>query len=1228
MFLDVSGFTRITELATSRGHYGVEVITGVLNHYFEGIQSEISHHGGEIVKFGGDACLILFVCESRSGLPNLPLIRTAILEMTARLDQEFRNSYGFRFRIHGAMGAGKIWLNIVGSASRHLDYYFESEALEEVYTLAETAAAGEIIAPDWLESPTLSYCDAPQTFPVSHSRKADLFLPTDVHLKLSQEKDPAELRNATVIFIRLSPDTGNQISLMDYQTSFIKIQAVVYNHQGVINKIDCNEKGYLILALFGTPFVRGNDTRRAFTAAYRLTELRCPNVRLQIGITYSNIFCGIIGARTRREYGIIGNAVNIAARLMSYAGPGDVCLTSEIIPRLEGAFETEYLADTTVKGIEGTIEIHRLVREMPQRWNTYSQEFANVGSLVASDVLAETSQALAIPSELFCQIYGGPGTGKSLLLWKLCESMLSVGIPFTLVPADPYVRDLRLEFFFQAMRTNLDILHFRQDFDHIVGWCAERDLHIDPVLLYRFLFEPAKMDPLLASSENEIALTAIFDIMALVYQPDKALVVDNLDCFDPQSRDIIARLARRNLFEGGKILISSNTEELPELKEGFRNLIFSLENWNPDTCMAYIRNKVPNATPKASELLRDISHGNPQFLTELVTHINDHFAASEDLITDEIINAMRHQGLLPDSLENLLRADYEKLQPQQQELAKNAAIYGRPFTITLMDSVFPPKAEESTAQIAESLCGMSHFRRDFKGSEMFYAFSNPLMMESIYRSILLREKIHLHESIARHQEKLPENVQDPDIIAHHYARAQNKAKINVWCRKLAAGLEAAGALELALRQWEDICANPLNPEIATDASLHCARIMLLLADNDEAAAILERHSELLHAAGPFHDRYVYLKSRLLINRASWPELRVFLKDQQTTVRDGSIKTLLALDYCESLSQAGDPDAFFAYALPLHNDLRTSRSNASAGILAGIIAGFYSRMGNYQEAIRYFRDKLVSARAIHDPIHTRIALNGLGNSYSRSGQKEKALKFYQVALETAEKSGDRNGYSKTLLNLGVLHRNDGNYEAAFNCYEKSLKVAKLAGNKQQVSIIIYDMGELLYYQEKWEEAEVLIRQALEIALQIGDTTSMSFCYDALGDIVFRYGRLDEAKQIYLDNIRLQHRIHDMEGLAHSVGNLGNIAKMNQNYPLAKRFYRRQIDILASVEDWDGSGRAWFNLAMLDRELKDPAAALEKLNKAMELFERCKAQYFIDITRQQIEELAKESLPSNN
>jgi hypothetical protein len=51
LFLDVCGFTKLTESASAKGHYGVEIITNLLNQYFDLLNEKIMQFGGQIIKF-------------------------------------------------------------------------------------------------------------------------------------------------------------------------------------------------------------------------------------------------------------------------------------------------------------------------------------------------------------------------------------------------------------------------------------------------------------------------------------------------------------------------------------------------------------------------------------------------------------------------------------------------------------------------------------------------------------------------------------------------------------------------------------------------------------------------------------------------------------------------------------------------------------------------------------------------------------------------------------------------------------------------------------------------------------------------------------------------------------------------------------------------------------------------------------------------------------------------
>ncbi|MDZ4182447.1 MAG: adenylate/guanylate cyclase domain-containing protein, partial [Candidatus Cloacimonadaceae bacterium] len=747
IFVDISGFTRITELASAGGHYGVELVTQVVNRHFDSVSAIVKPRGGEICKFGGDACLILFPCFAGTPMPNLSEIRDLILAACARSDAYFHRKFGINFSVHGALGAGEVDLNIVGRSEHHLDYYVSSEAVSSVYQLAEHALSGEILG-DYDPGDFVRYQSSYVNLNLRTAPTADRFLPGSVKLKLQQDRAPAELRNSAVIFIKLTPKAGTDIRIQDYHDFYCKAQNIIYNHMGVINKIDFTDKGYIMLALFGVPFVYANDIERAFIAARRISLIYSDSIAVQIGVTYSNIYCGIIGSAKRWEYGIIGNAVNISARLMSFAEAGDICLSREIVPRLEGMFETQFVASTSVKGISEPLDIYRLVKELPQRWAQYRNLYRDCELMVAKSQLNDLTKFLASPDAHFCQISGPDGSGKSLIIWKICEHLMQADKPFELVCADPHAKNLRLEFFYISLRLHVGIEYFRRQFDTIIGWCQSHEIHFEPKLLWNNLFAPQGQ----SRQEAELVASILYDIVALIYQSCPVLVIDNYDRFDPESRALILRLIRKFLHDGKKVLLSSGSM-LTDIGDYPQSAI-ELGEYTPEQSRAFILGRIPNISRKAAAELHRVSGGNPRFLYELVQHLISEFTAGSDLITDQIIEEMRHHGLIPDSLENLFLADYEKLETDCQSLIKYASIYGRPFTVEELIRIFEVQDPHAFLAALDRLCEMNILRPHGMIGDKLFDFANPLMQESIYRTILLSEKIDLHLSIARFYEAL------------------------------------------------------------------------------------------------------------------------------------------------------------------------------------------------------------------------------------------------------------------------------------------------------------------------------------------------------------------------------------------------------------------------------------------------------------------------------------------
>src|SRR5438270_8414989 len=71
LFADISGFTRLTERLAQRGPAGAEQLTVLLNDYFEKLVTLITDHGGDVIKFAGDALLAVWKPVSGEDLTTL-----------------------------------------------------------------------------------------------------------------------------------------------------------------------------------------------------------------------------------------------------------------------------------------------------------------------------------------------------------------------------------------------------------------------------------------------------------------------------------------------------------------------------------------------------------------------------------------------------------------------------------------------------------------------------------------------------------------------------------------------------------------------------------------------------------------------------------------------------------------------------------------------------------------------------------------------------------------------------------------------------------------------------------------------------------------------------------------------------------------------------------------------------------------------------------------------------
>src|SRR5215212_3647210 len=477
MFADISGFTTLTERLAEKGTSGVETLARILNDYFGQLIDLVYDYGGDVVKFGGDAIIVVWP------IPEPPADQTQgrLTPVTSDVQRELTlraTECAFRIRerllnyqadgstlyLKFSLGTGQVWESHIGGIFNRWEFVLVGEPLIEISAANHFAKAGDIIASPSAWQLIKGDCEAePCNFEVASGRPAKTaarltrlkngspsseglkekpldfaesaqvalrpYIPGAIIHRISAGQSDwlAELRKVTILFINL-PELSHNTSLETAHNTMRLIQQLVYRFEGSLNKISQDDKGVMIDAAFGLPpLAHGDDPVRGIQSALMIrNELQARGMHGAIGLTTGRVFCGLIGTDNRREYTFIGNSVNLAGRLMSLALQQKEILEHEGIavlcdrPTYEAAkerIEFKALPPHKVKGKNEPVDVFHPVREKKESIRAKTEL---IGRRNEKALLVNAIQELqrGTPFQTII-LHGEAGIGKTRLMDEL-----------------------------------------------------------------------------------------------------------------------------------------------------------------------------------------------------------------------------------------------------------------------------------------------------------------------------------------------------------------------------------------------------------------------------------------------------------------------------------------------------------------------------------------------------------------------------------------------------------------------------------------------------------------------------------------------------------------------------------------------------------------------------------------------------------------------------------------
>ncbi len=328
VFVDISGFTALSERLARKGKIGAELMRDTLNGVFTALLDEAYDYGAGLLKWGGDALLLLF-----DGHHHEERACRAAWEMQRTLDRVGRLKAGggtVTLRISVGITSGTFQFFMVGSVHREL--LIAGPAVTETVTMEAIADAGEIAI-----SPVVSSRLDPRC--VGVSKEIALLLAAAPEVERARPPEVGDVRTidipscipiasrAHVLLDRSEPEhrtiTAAFIDLMDtdllldrlgldglaeaFDERLRRIQEVALHYEVPFYESDVGKGSVKVLLTAGAPSSTGHDEERMLRALREIIDT--PGVvPMRVGVNTGKVFTGDFGPSYRRSYRVFGDA--------------------------------------------------------------------------------------------------------------------------------------------------------------------------------------------------------------------------------------------------------------------------------------------------------------------------------------------------------------------------------------------------------------------------------------------------------------------------------------------------------------------------------------------------------------------------------------------------------------------------------------------------------------------------------------------------------------------------------------------------------------------------------------------------------------------------------------------------------------------------------------------------------------------------------------------------------
>jgi class 3 adenylate cyclase/tetratricopeptide (TPR) repeat protein len=594
-----------------------------------------------------------------------------------------------------------------------------------------------------------------------------------------------------------------------------RMKSIVEAHGGTLEKFI----GDAVMAVFGLPSLHEDDALRACRAAVEMRDaLPGLGISGRVGLYTGEVVTGT------EERLATGDAVNVASRLEQAAAPGEILIGAETLRLVRDVVEVGDERLLELRGKSRPLPAYPLVAVADDK----PAARAGVPMVGRRTELTRLRAAFAqAVHDRSCQLFtvlGAAGVGKSRLAAELLRELdarvvtgrcLSYGDGITYWPAVEVLRQLG------ELPTDEDAASALRS---LLGESDEGTSAEQIAWAFRKLLEEqARVQPLVC-------------------------VVDDLHWAEETFLDLVEHVA--DLARDAPILLLCLSR--PELLE--RRPAWGGGTWNATNVLLepldpgetdQLVDALGGVEASLQERIREASEGNPLFVEEMVALVRE--AGDSEVV-------------VPPTIQALLAARLDQLDPAEREVLERGAIEGRVFHRGAVEALSDSDLDIGTtlmALVRKELLRPELERRDGDA----FRFRHQLIRDAAYDALPKAVRATLHERFASWVEaRRADVVELEEIVGHHLERAARyRAELGEHDAALAetAGMRLAAAGRRALWRGDNHAAaglleralellRPLRPDVHLELDLASA---LWEHDPRQAAAIADAAAEQARTIG-------------------------------------------------------------------------------------------------------------------------------------------------------------------------------------------------------------------------------------------------------------------------------------------------------------------------------------------------------------------------------------------